>query len=124
MVDRITVAVPLPGYPADGPKQGFWTTDFGCDETLFVIREDGTLLGELWHREPVPVEEQEFREDLNCLLRASGETRKVVDGFVRKDFDGILHFFRYYNEKLYEFEAEFSGGVLRELKPRRPVDAT
>lgn len=122
MFDRITVMVPLPGYPADAPTEGFWTTDFGSDETLLIIQEDGRLLSELWHGERVPEEEQEYRNDLNCLLRASGETRKVVDGFVHRDFDGTLHFSRYYNDILYEFEGEFSKGVLRELKVHRRDD--
>jgi hypothetical protein len=116
--DRISVMIPLPGYPADAPKDDFWTTEFGCDETLFTIREDGRLLSELWHLEPIPEEEQEFWNELNCLLRASGATRKVVDGLVHKDFEGILRFSRYYNARLYEFEAEFSSGVLKQLKAR------
>jgi hypothetical protein len=123
MFDRITVLVPLPTYPADAPRDGFWTTDFGCDETGFTIDNDGRLLSELWHREPVPAEEQEFREDLNCLLRASGETKKVVDGSVRRDFTGILHFSRYYQDKLYAFEAEFLKGVLKQLTLHRIQDS-
>lgn len=124
MFDRINVLVPLPGYPVNAPKDGFWTTDFGCDETLFIIREDGRLLSELWHLEPIPEEEQEFRNDLNCLLRASGQTKKVVDGLVHREFDGALHFSRYYHERLYEFEAEFSMGMLRQVKTRHLEDVT
>lgn len=116
MLDRIKVLIPLPGYPGEAPKNDFWTTDFGNDETVFTIDEDGRILSELWHREPVPEEEQEFRNDLNCLLRASGETKKVVDGLVRRDYDGVLHFSRYYKDKLYRFEAEFSKGVVKGLK--------
>jgi hypothetical protein len=123
MFDRITALVPLPGYPADAPKDGFWTTDFGCDETVYTIREDGRLLSELWHLEPVPEQEQEFSSDLNCLLRASGQTKKVIDGLVHKEFQGTLHFSRYYDDILYEFEGEFSKGVLQKLKPRRRDDA-
>lgn len=117
MFDRINILIPLPGYPDEAPTNEFWTTDLGCDETVFTIDEDGRLLSELWHREPVPEEEQEFRDDLNCLLRASGETKKVVDGPVRRDYDGILRFSRYYDDKLYRFEAEFSRGVLQKVKP-------
>lgn len=122
MFDRITVMVPLPEYPADAPKEGFWTTDFGCDETLFIIREDGRLLSELWHLESVPIEEQEFRDDVNCLIRAGGQNRKVINGFVQRDFNGTLRFSRYHNDKLYEFEGEFMRGVLRELRPRRRAE--
>lgn len=117
MFDRMNILIPLPGYPSEAPRNDFWTTDFGCDETVFTIDEDGRLLSELWHREPVPEEEQEFRNDLNCLLRAGGETTKVVDGLVRRDFDGILRFSRYYKDRLYRFEAEFLKGMLKELKP-------
>lgn len=117
MFDRIKVLIPLPGYPDEGPRNDFWSTDFGCDETTYTIDEDGRLLSELWHREAVPEEEQEFRNDLNCLLRAGGETKKVVDGLVRKEFDGVLHFARYHNDRLYEFEAEFSRGALQKLRP-------
>ena len=117
MFSRITVMVPLPGYPLDAPRNGFWSTDFGSDETISIINEDGRLLSELCHLEPVPEEEQEFRDNLNCLLRASGETRKVVDGLVHRDFTGILHFSRYYKDKLYRFKAEFLCGLLKKLTP-------
>ncbi|HAR96980.1 MAG TPA: hypothetical protein DCR97_13635 [Deltaproteobacteria bacterium] len=117
MFDRITVLVPLPGYPAEAPQDGFWTTDLDSNETMFIISEEGRLLGELWHLEPVPAEEQEFGEDLNCLLKASGETKKVVDGLIRREFNGLVRFSRYYNDCLYEYEVEFSGGMLGKITP-------